>query len=964
MAYFQIDGYNSYSGCDITVTAALPMINGKQLSKFYTLGSLQTLSISTHQDKRPVRSLGIINAKDYVMGPRTIAGSMVFAVFNRHFATEIMADLGASGSDVVLPDEIPALNITVNFANEYGRMSRMAIYGVQIINEGQVMSINDLYTENTYQFVALGLEPLNSDVSSSEGSKSGSTKKDTKPREVKFNDTTITIDPTIREINSKEKGPFPQYTDDLPPIIGDWSPGKDIVDEINNTRPLLPNEMNTKNQFYLTDQIQLSAKTQRPLTKNDSALVTFKLDPDQKNGTIYVSRILDNIDNGNDPDNGNGSDSGSGGSGGGSGSEGNTGGSGNNTSSGPNNRKHLYSIDVANKSNYILALPAGHYTAQYVSPSDELSNIVNFEMEKFNEHDTVKIKKAYPFIDKVDTNYMVVSSGDYGHSLLEYGSSTTDIKETPIGKKPITINNLNVNKQYKVNTIQILAQDAATYRMRNLLKFYSEDLYVKTHENNQGPLALLKDFVVLNKNLLYSTTNDILKLLDDKSFDDHASLIDLVLSLPNSVEKQELLIFANILTRQLITSYNISNTNHIINFYNKNPFDTSIYIDGFNKANFYVYQNNKVSLDKSINPAVEDFYALPNKHYCVHGVDDGIKTVKVDFAVCSNIAYEELSRYREVDKYKDLNLDAYLTEYKNFDNKAIEAFAIQDHCYTDINILPPPYVYYSDIDHKIHADVKYLNLKQNETYYLVFSEIHDALDYMPHRKIPFTMKTNEIILDNHYLGILKDNIYALWIENKELMKISRAYLYTHVENNIHSQFVEIEKRNIRNTMIGIKKDLIWTCGNKTLITDYISETLIQVSSLKDLVSLTNINLINSMSNSLYIDDVLTPLFELNKITHKQDNITIDLELELDFKDRRVTMKTDQDLYMCAIYYDNEKAIRLSDETGTIYLDSDGYTMIYFVSTHMFYKTGFILIDNRRNNYLATNDVLKCIKRMG
>ena len=164
MAVFNIEGYNSYSGCDITVSASLPMINGQSVGKHYVLGSIQTLSISTHQDKRPVRSLGVINAKDYVMGPRTIAGSMVFAVFNKHFATEIMEDLGATETEVILPDEIPALDITVNFANEYGRMSRMAIYGVKLINEGQVMSINDLYTENTYQFVALGLEPLSAEV--------------------------------------------------------------------------------------------------------------------------------------------------------------------------------------------------------------------------------------------------------------------------------------------------------------------------------------------------------------------------------------------------------------------------------------------------------------------------------------------------------------------------------------------------------------------------------------------------------------------------------------------------------------------------------------------------------------------------------------------------------------------------------------------------------------------------------
>ena len=159
MAYFTINGYDSYSGCDIVVTATLPLKTESGDSVYFTLGSLQTLSVSTHQDKRPVRSLGNINAKDYVMGQRTIAGSLVFAVFDRHFADNIMKSVG-----VTMADEIPALDLTINFANEYGRMSKMAIYGVKLINEGQVMSINDLYTENTYQFTALGMTPLESEV--------------------------------------------------------------------------------------------------------------------------------------------------------------------------------------------------------------------------------------------------------------------------------------------------------------------------------------------------------------------------------------------------------------------------------------------------------------------------------------------------------------------------------------------------------------------------------------------------------------------------------------------------------------------------------------------------------------------------------------------------------------------------------------------------------------------------------
>ena len=164
MSKFELKGYNSYSGCDIIVTARLNVLTEtkKELKeKVYTLGSLQTLSVSTHQDKKPVRVIGSVNALDYVMGQRTIAGSLVFAVFDQHFATEMFKDLEeATGKTFFLPDELPALDITITFANEYGRQSRMAIYGVRIINEGQVMSINDLYTENTYQFVATAMEPL------------------------------------------------------------------------------------------------------------------------------------------------------------------------------------------------------------------------------------------------------------------------------------------------------------------------------------------------------------------------------------------------------------------------------------------------------------------------------------------------------------------------------------------------------------------------------------------------------------------------------------------------------------------------------------------------------------------------------------------------------------------------------------------------------------------------------------
>ena len=206
MATFNLNGYNSYSGCDIVVTARLNTIsggNGDGKEKVYTLGSLQTLSISTHQDKKSVRVIGSVNALDYTMGQRTIAGSLVFAVFDQHFATEMFNDLEKiTGKTFFLPDELPAIDLTVTFANEYGRTSRMAIYGVRIINEGQVMSINDLYTENTYQFVANALEPLKKGTHA--GSSSNKTREVQVASAFDFND--LNIQNTGENIYSKSIG--------------------------------------------------------------------------------------------------------------------------------------------------------------------------------------------------------------------------------------------------------------------------------------------------------------------------------------------------------------------------------------------------------------------------------------------------------------------------------------------------------------------------------------------------------------------------------------------------------------------------------------------------------------------------------------------------------------------------------------------------------------------------------------
>jgi hypothetical protein len=158
--------YTSYSGHDMVVIFEIPLVGGSYITK--VIGMCQTISYSIHNEKFPVRVLGDMNLKSYVFGNRTVAGSMVLTVFDKHWSNDMveqyLAATGASGH--VLDDELPPINITISMSNEYGDTSRLAIYGVSFVNEGQVMSVNDVYTENTYEFFAKDVDYLTTNVNS------------------------------------------------------------------------------------------------------------------------------------------------------------------------------------------------------------------------------------------------------------------------------------------------------------------------------------------------------------------------------------------------------------------------------------------------------------------------------------------------------------------------------------------------------------------------------------------------------------------------------------------------------------------------------------------------------------------------------------------------------------------------------------------------------------------------------
>ena len=149
---------SSYSGTDCTVIVQLN-------NKLIVLGNLETFSYSIFREKAPVRVLGRSHAKGYTAGGRTISGSMVFIVFDRAPLYDVIKEINyvrnpSDRSSSPIPDQLPPLDLILLFNNEYGHSSVVRMYGVEFMQEGQVHSINDLYTENVMQFVARDIDTM------------------------------------------------------------------------------------------------------------------------------------------------------------------------------------------------------------------------------------------------------------------------------------------------------------------------------------------------------------------------------------------------------------------------------------------------------------------------------------------------------------------------------------------------------------------------------------------------------------------------------------------------------------------------------------------------------------------------------------------------------------------------------------------------------------------------------------
>lgn len=143
--------YKSFSGTD---TLAFILIPG---CAPVWLGSLTTISYSMYRNKRPVINIGRTNINGVTRGSRIFAGTMIFTLINQHWLREIQEQENTKwlGNFKELKvDELPLFDIIIVSANEYGNAVDMLIYGIDFTDEAQTISVEDLFTENTFSFIA------------------------------------------------------------------------------------------------------------------------------------------------------------------------------------------------------------------------------------------------------------------------------------------------------------------------------------------------------------------------------------------------------------------------------------------------------------------------------------------------------------------------------------------------------------------------------------------------------------------------------------------------------------------------------------------------------------------------------------------------------------------------------------------------------------------------------------------
>lgn len=134
-------------------------------TRFFLLGNIQTIGYNTQRPKLQHRQLFSTEIAGYSRGIRTVAGQAIFNVFDASAVWDVykawFGDLSDDAVDIGnLLDELPTANIVLAVENESGHKALMKFHDVEFTNETMTISVNNVLTEQTVEFVATYIDGL------------------------------------------------------------------------------------------------------------------------------------------------------------------------------------------------------------------------------------------------------------------------------------------------------------------------------------------------------------------------------------------------------------------------------------------------------------------------------------------------------------------------------------------------------------------------------------------------------------------------------------------------------------------------------------------------------------------------------------------------------------------------------------------------------------------------------------
>ena len=890
-----------------------PINSGAQM-KVHVLGSLQTMSYSTHQDRAPVRSIGNINAIDYVQGQRTIAGTMVFAMFHQHWMTPLLEELADHVPNTdIWSDELPALNLTISMANEYGYKSNMVLYGVKFIDDGGVMSINDLYTENTLQYVATGIQPLKT---------SGQYEHSYFPTFHPFYISDYSVVP--RKIWEFNQDAYSKT----------WPKFRDIVIDITTTPP-------TIYPFSLTAIIDpplsfnfFDLNTED--TAHNKYVVTITpeiFDPGDK-----ITNIFLNKEDGGDDD----------------------------------TIDKIYDCienPITNK--WVAEVPEGYYSVDIETESGNThENVWNLEVDEETKQEGVTVNgyddKSCPVVYAVeDTAVSIIPN--LAHDIIEVkrveaafenmfqDEETGDnivlnvATDIPIGRsnsKDILIEDLLPNTKYYINTYNSETNER------------SEHAVIKTFSYQKYTNDLLKKFISTNVDLLVNKGLVSIDLSDAKF--EYNNILDSLIDLEESEVKAELLLYATILQNKIINTYNDNGIGKNAIFDAQSILNNTYYFDD-EVENLVLYRKQKTKsyyVLKSEETNEFRYNGDYNTHYYIQpNLKINKKAACVDF-VCFNQQHQNLlDVYRSVTDLDALSLMKDSYTYNSYNENIMRAIKAAENISLYQSVLEEPHaVLHNDtliID--VNYSEKNLDIEMND-YYLCIASPEEAVNHTPIMKIKITGEN--MIVDKFDALILKDSYYLLWVQDSSFNNISPVFILSTYNNDVDMLSYYYNRNEAKlKTMAALfsggttYKTYVNAAIDVVLAEDNLSYKNIEYYVLQALLLLYEDHLI-----SRTIDDVMSHIVTTyyNKSHVDCKFIKAGEDITFESSNRRASIA-------CVNITQSSITKHSFADSYDLNTHNEGYTLLYLIDNRRNTTSNVMLINSATKEILSSNISLEVIK---